>query len=301
VTEIQADIGLLSAKPQAAQAASAQPSAPRKLHLRIQPQSGFAALNLREIWQYRDLLWTLGMRDLKLRYRQTALGVIWVVLQPLLGAFILGFVFGRVSQLPTGNVSYFVYSYAGLLAWNAFSGTLSRSSICVVSSSHLVSKVFFPRLILPLSTVFASLIDFIVGLAFMVVLLVCYGIYPGWPLLLLPVWLLMTLLLAIGVGMYTAALMVRWRDLQYVIPVLMQFWLYASPVAYSLLAIPPRFRWAYLLNPMASLLEGFHLSLIGRGTFHWYYLVYACLMSVMVFVFGAVSFRRMERRFADVI
>ena len=299
MTEIRADINLLSAQPAAP--LHAAPARSRQLHLRIKPSSGFAALNLRELWQYRDLLWTLGMRDLKLRYRQTALGVIWVILQPLLGAFILGFVFGRVSQLPTGDVSYFVYSYAGLLAWNAFSGTLSRSSICVVNSSHLVSKVFFPRLILPLSTVFASLIDFIVGLIFMAVLLGCYHINPGWPVLLLPVWLLMTLLLAIGAGMYTAALMVRWRDLQYVIPVLMQFWLYASPVAYSLLAIPRRFRWAYLLNPMASLLEGFHLSLIGRGTFHWYYLTYACLMSVMVFAFGAVSFRRMERRFADVI
>ena len=303
MTELRADIDLIrsaggaveSAQPQAA------PAPRRVLHLRIKPSTGFAALNLRELWEYRDLLFTLAMRDVKLRYRQTALGVAWVVLQPLLGAFILGFVFGRVAMLPSGNVSYFVYAYAGLLGWNAFNGTLSKASSCVVSSSQLVSKVFFPRLILPLSTVFSTLIDFAVGMLFMGVLLACYRINPGWPILLLPVWLLMAVLLAVGVGMYTAALMVRFRDLQYVIPVLLQFWLYASPVAYSLEAIPRRFRWAYLMNPMASLLEGFHLSLIGRGTFHWYYLTYALLISVLIFAFGAIAFRRMERRFADVI
>ena len=276
-------------------------AAPRiKPHLTIEPSSGFAALQLKELWRYRDLLLMLAMRDVKLRYRQTALGVIWVVLQPLLGAFILGFVFGRVAKLPTGG-SYFLFAYTGLLGWNAFSGTLSKASACVVGNSQLVSKVFFPRLILPLSTIASTLIDFAVGLAFMAVLLPIYGIKPGWEILLLPIWLALAILLAVGVGMYTAALMVRYRDLQYVIPVLMQFWLYASPVAYALLAIPRRFRWAYLLNPMASLLEGFHLSLLGQGTFHWPFLIYSCIFSIGVFAFGVISFRRMERGFADVI
>lgn len=273
----------------------------RKPYLTLKPASGWAGLNLREIYQFRDLLTTLAGRDVRLRYRQTALGAVWVVLQPLLAAGIFSFVFGRVAKLPSDGVPYFLFAYAGLLGWNVFSGTLTKASSCLVGNAALISKVFFPRLILPLSTAFSTFIDFGVALAMMAVLMAAYGVTPGLGLLLLPVWLLLMLLLALGVGLYASALMVSYRDVQYVLPVVVQLALYASPVAYAVSAVPENLRGWYLLNPLAVLLEGFRWSLLGRGELNAGLVAYAAVMAVAVFVAGAFVFRRMERRFADVI
>ena len=209
-----------------------------KPYLLIEPSRGWAALNVKELWQFRDLLTTLAARDVKLRYRQTALGAVWVILQPLLAAGIFAVVFGKVAKLPSDGVPYFLFAYAGLLGWNAFNSTLTKVSTCLIQNSALVSKVFFPRLVLPLSTVFSTLVDFGVALAMMAVLMVLYGVVPSLSLLLLPFWLLLTLLLAVGAGLYAAALMVSYRDVQYVLPVVTQFLLYASPVAYALSTVP---------------------------------------------------------------
>lgn len=258
-------------------------------------------LNLGEIWQYRDLLTTLAGRDVKLRYRQTALGAIWVILQPLLAAGIFSFVFGSVAKLSSDGVPYFLFSYAGLLAWNAFSSTLTKVSGCLLQNSQLVSKVYFPRLVLPLSTLFSTLVDFGVALGMMVVLMLLYHVVPGVGLLLLPVWLLLILLLATGVGLFASALMVSYRDVQYILPVVTQFLLYASPVAYAVSRVPAEYHTLYMLNPLASLLEGFRWSLLNRGTLDVSLVLYAAFVSVAVFVGGAYSFKRMERKFADVI
>jgi lipopolysaccharide transport system permease protein len=196
-----------------------------------------------------------------------------VVLQPLMAAGIFSFVFGKVLKAPSDGIPYFAFSFTGMLAYNVFSSTLTKSAACILLNAQLVSKVYFPRLILPLSTVASSLIDFAVGLALMVVLMVCYRIVPGWELLLLPVWLAMLIALAIGLGMYTSALMVRYRDLQYV----------------------------FYLNPLTGLLEAFRRSLLGVGQVHLLALSYTTAFVIVWLVFGAFAFKRMERQFADVI
>jgi lipopolysaccharide transport system permease protein len=267
----------------------------------LEPRAGWAAIDFRELWRYRDLLLVLAARDVKLRYRQTALGIAWVVLQPLLAAGIFSFVFGRVLHAPSDGVPYFLFSFAGLLAYGAFNGTLTRASACLVGNAPLVSKVYFPRLILPLSTVLATLIDFAVGTALMAILMMAAGVAPGWAVLLTPIWLAMLIGLAVGIGLFAAALMVRYRDLQYVIPVLLQLALYASPVAYPASAVPRRLRFWYLLNPLSGLLEGFRWSVLGRGAVNWPAAAYSSAFVAAAFFIGAMAFRRMEREFADVI
>ena len=282
-------------------------------HLILRPQRGWQALDLRQIWQFRDLLSTLAQRDVKLRYRQTALGAIWVILQPLVAAGIFSFVFGAIAGLPSGNVPFIVFSYAGLLCWNLFSGTLTKTSAVLVQNSQLVSKVYFPRMVLPLSTVYSSLIDFSVAAVVMAVLMAIYRVVPSWGLLLLPLWIALTLILAVGCGLFLSSLMVSYRDVQYIVPVAMNFLLYASPVAYSVTTAlaklegklsPELAVWAgraFLANPMAALLDGFRWSLLGGDQPVWGAVVYTFLFSVALFVGGAFSFKRMERRFADVI
>lgn len=274
---------------------------PRKPYLTIRPSTGWSALNLREILQFRDLLTTLATRDVKLRYRQTALGALWVVLQPLLAAGIFSFVFGKVAKLPSEGLPYFLFAYAGLLGWNAFSSTLTKASSCLVGSAHLVSKVYFPRLILPLSTVYSTLVDFMVALVLMAVLMVTHSIAPQAQILLLPIWLVLITMLALGCGLIASALMVSYRDVQYVLPVAVQFLMYASPVAYSVSAVPPHLRAFYDLNPLSGLLEAFRWSLLGRGDLNVAALGYSAAASILLFVGGAFSFKRMERKFADVI
>jgi lipopolysaccharide transport system permease protein len=250
---------------------------------------------------YRDLLSALAARDVKLRYRQTALGVIWVILQPLLAAAIFAFVFGRVAKMPSDGFPYILFAYAGMLGWQTFNSTLTKASACVLQNAQLVSKVYFPRLILPLSTVLSTFIDLAVSMTVVIALMCWYGVEPTPRIVLLPVLVLLLVLLAIGVGLYTSALMVSYRDLQYAIPVLLQFLLYASPVAYPVSAVPEHLRGVYYLNPIAGLLEAFRWSLLGRGEFHVGYLCYSAASAVALCVFGAIAFKCMERRFADVI
>jgi len=270
-------------------------------HFTIEPTSGWAAVNLRELWQFRDLLFSLASRDLKLRYKQTALGVIWVVLQPLLAAGVFSFVFGKVAKLPSDGIPYFLFSYAGLLGWNLFNNILTRSSVCLVGNSQLISKIFFPRLVLPLSTVPSALIDFVVALAMMAVLMVLYHVHPTPALVLLPLWMGVTILLSLGIGLITAALTVTYRDVQYIMPVVLQILLYASPIAYALSAVPPKLQRIYLLNPLTGPLEAFRWSLLPTPAPLLYPLLYSAAVSVAVFLVGAYSFKRMERKFADVI
>ncbi len=270
-------------------------------HLIIRPSSGWKLLDLGELWHYRDLLITLAERDVKLRYRQTAMGALWVVLQPLMAAGIFSFVFGSVAKLPSDGIPYFIFSYAGLLGWNAFSNTIGKASACLVGNSHLISKVYFPRLILPFSTVFSSLVDFGVAFALMLAMLAAYHISFTAAILLVPVWLSLILMFAMGVGLYVSALMVSYRDVQYIFPVLTQMLLYASPVAYAVSAVPLNCQTVYFLNPLAALLEAFRWSLLPTGGFPAQSLLYSSIASLLVFVGGAFAFKKMERKFADVI
>lgn len=280
-------------------------NAPARPLRTLKHKPGWQALNVKELWQFRDLLLTLAQRDVKLRYRQTAVGALWVVLQPLLAAGIFSLVFGKLANFPSDGVPYFVFSYAGLLGWNVFSGTVVKTSASLVQNSNLISKVYFPRLILPLSMMFSTLIDFAVAFTLLPVLMIIGHVAPSVALLTLPLWFALLLLLALGIGMYTAALAVTYRDVQYVIPVLMQFLLYASPVAYpltfALAKLPPAFRSFYFLNPLAGLLQGFRWSLLGHGSLPVAPVAYSAAVSLLVFLGGAFAFKKMERKFADVI
>lgn len=272
----------------------------------LRPSSGWQAMNIRQIWQYRDLLKTLGMRDVMLRYRQTALGAIWVLIQPLLGAGVLSFAFNRVGNIPTGSVPPFLYSFIGMLAFTAFSSTLSKSSGSLIGNSALVSKIFFPRLVLPLSCLFATLVDFGVSLLMLFVLMLFYHITPVPQLLLLPVWLGLILLMSLGCGLIAAALTVSYRDVQYVLPVLVSLLTFACPIAYSASfaasKISPGYQWIYfIVNPLASLLEAFRWSVLGGNTVQWQYVIYSSVLALALFFIGAYAFKKMEKRFADVI
>ena len=273
----------------------------RRPHLVIRPPSRWAPLHLGEVWEFRDLAYRFVRRDLTLRYRQTALGVIWVIAQPLLAAGAFSFVFGRVAKLPSQGVPYFAFAYAGMLAWNAFSSTLTKVSGSLVGNQALISKIFFPRLVLPLSTLGSTLVDFAVALGMMAVILAIVGIAPGWGVLMLPVWLVVALLLATGIGLAAAALMVSYRDVAYVLPVATQLLLYASPIAYAVSSVPTSLRFAVDVNPLTGLLEGFRWSLLRTAAPTTGAVTYSAAASLVAFLLGALVFTRMERKFADVI
>jgi len=273
----------------------------RRPLLVIRRGRGWAALDLGELWRYRDLLFVLAGRDLKLRYKQTALGVIWVVLQPLMAAGVFSFVFGSVAKLPSGGIPYFIFSFAGLLGWNFFSGILGRASGSLVGNTQLISKVYFPRLILPLSNLGSTLVDFGVAAAMMAVLLFAYRIVPPMAVVLIPVWMLMLAALGTGIGLICSALSVRFRDIQYIVPVFTQILLYASPVAYTVAAVPERLRWVYLLNPLTPPLEAMRSSLLGTDFPGWAPLAISGGISLILLLMGGIYFKRLEREFADVI
>jgi lipopolysaccharide transport system permease protein len=271
-------------------------------YLRIRPSAGFARLNLCEIWNFRGLLAALAIRDIKLRYRQTALGVAWVVLQPLLASGILAFVFGTVAGVTKpGKNSVFVFVLAGFIGWTFFSATYTRASHSLIQHSPLISKVFFPRLILPASAAVSGLLDVSVALAFFVLLRVLQGPSFSWELVTLPIWLAILFMFAFGLGLIGAALSVRFRDVQYITPVLTQILFYASPVAYRTAAVPEKWQSLFLLNPLAPLLEGLRWSLLGEGDIRLSAVLYLLFIALLVLVLGLLLFRRVEREFADVI
>jgi lipopolysaccharide transport system permease protein len=270
--------------------------------IKVRPTSGGGWLAALEIWSYRDLLWSLALRDLKLRYRQTALGVLWVVFQPLAGAGIFAVVFGWVAGLGAPNASYFLFSLAGLLVWNAFQATLGKASMSLIGNSALVSKVYFPRLLLPFSTVLSSLVDFVIGLGvFGVAALFMNVKVPVLGFLMLPLWLGGALLSALGLGLLASSVMSRFRDVQHVLPVLLPFMMYASPVAYEMKAVPSQWKPLFQWNPMSWVLEGGRAALLSTEPVPPAWGIYALGFCSLVFALGLFGFRKMERTFADVL
>ena len=267
----------------------------------ITASRGWAGLNLRELWQYRDLLLILAGRDVKLRYKQTALGITWVILQPLVAALIFAVIFGRFAQLPSDGTPYLLFVFCGLLPWNYFAGVLARAGNSLITDARLISKVYFPRLLIPLASTGAVLIDFAVSLAVLVVLMGFYRVAPTWHLVALPFILALTTLLATGVSLWLAALNVRYRDFSYAMPFLIQVWLYATPIAYAASIVPERWRLLYALNPAVGFVEGFRWALLGRSALTPGMLATTTIIAALVFVGGAYFFRRIERGFADVV
>jgi lipopolysaccharide transport system permease protein len=266
----------------------------------LRPTSGWVALDVGELVEFKDLLMELARRDVKLRYRQTFLGVAWVLLQPLVAAGMLAFAFGIVAGLRPEGTSSFLFTFAGLLVWNMFSWTLSRTSLSMVGNAYLVSKVYFPRLILPLSGTLASLLDLGISLLVLLFGLAVLGIWPGWPLLFLPVWIVLVLCFGLGAGLIAAALTVEYRDIQHILPIVIPFLLYASPVAYEVAHIPEAYRTVfYLVNPLAGLIGAFRWSTLGRPMPPPMLLGWSAAVAIGLFLIGAAVFRRTERKFAD--
>jgi lipopolysaccharide transport system permease protein len=269
---------------------------------RIRSTTRRTPLDLGELWRYRDLWLTLALRDVKLRYRQTALGVAWVVLLPLLASGIFTLVFGVVAGLPSDGSPYFLFVFAGYLGWSAFQNTLQRCGVSLIGNTALVTKVYFPRIILPAASVLASLLDFAIGVAMLELVLLVRGELPSLAsLAMVPLFMLLLQLTALGAGFVSAALSVKFRDVQYVVPFLIQLLLYASPVAYGITAVPPAVRPFYLLNPIAPLLDGLRTALLGRGDVHWPAIGVSAAVSVALFAAGTIFFLYQDRQYADVI
>jgi lipopolysaccharide transport system permease protein len=279
---------------------SATPPLPR-YHVRVQPASTWAALPLRELWQFRDLLLVLTLRDVSLRYKQTFLGILWVVLQPLAAALIFAFVFGRVASLTRGDVPYLAFVFAGLLPWTAFSGALQRAGSSLVASAQLISKVYFPRLVIPLAAALGVLVDFAVALVVMLVILFASGYGPTPRLLVILPLLALTMLNAAAVGTLVAALSVYYRDFAHALPFAIQVWLFASPVVYSHELIQGKLRALYLLNPMVGVLAGFRWAFFGGGPFPLGLVAISTAVGLASLAASVLVFQRVEQSFADVV
>jgi lipopolysaccharide transport system permease protein len=267
----------------------------------IRPASGWLALNLAELWEYRELLYFLIWRDLKVRYRQTAIGVAWVVLQPLVTTAIFAVIFGRLAGLPSEGVPYPVFIFAALLPWQLFSGAISRAAVSLVSNANLVTKVYFPRLLVPLAAVLSGLVDLTVFLVILAGMMGWYRVTPSWAVLTLPLLVLVAVLAALAIGILLAALNVRYRDVQQAIPFLIQIWFLASPVAYSASLVPSGiWRVLYNLNPMTGVIQGFRWALFGKAAPDP--LTWISVTAVVVLLVAALFyFRRLEDSFADVV
>jgi lipopolysaccharide transport system permease protein len=257
--------------------------------------------NLRELWAFRDLCIALGRRDVTLRYRQTILGVVWVVLQPMIAGGVFSVIFGRVARLESGTQSYFLFAYAGFVAWSGFSNALSRAAASVVGQGNLVTKVFFPRLVLPVSALFSTTVDFLVGMASLLVLFAVFGSPLSPAVVTLPFWILLLFAMGLGLGTVAAALSVRFRDVQHALPVLVQLLLYASPVAYATTAVPESIRPWFVLNPLAGALDGFRWACIGTPPPSGAGVAIAAAGALVAMVAGAMVFAKFERQIADVI
>jgi len=270
--------------------------------LRIRPTKGWAALNLRELWSYRDLLWILVERNIKVIYKQTALGMTWVALQPLIAAIILAVVFGRVAKLPSDGMPYLLFVFCGLTAWRYFSETAQRSNSSLVNNAQLVSKVYFPRMLIPLSHTFSALVDFAVMLVMLFIFMAVYRVPPTLRLAAIPGFLFLTAMAATGVALWFSALSVKYRDCNYALPFFLQIWMYASAVVYpTSMIVSPRWQTLFALNPVVGFVEGFRWSVLGRSALNPTIFWVTVAMSLFILFSGAFFFRRVERSFADII
>jgi lipopolysaccharide transport system permease protein len=267
--------------------------------IRIEPMRGGIDLRLGELWRYRELLYFFVWRDVKVRYKQTAIGVLWVILQPLLSMLVFTLFFGRLAKLPSQGLPYPVFYFAALVPWIYFSMSLLSVTNIVVDNQRVITKVYFPRLILPVSAALSGLVDFSIGFVVLVIFTMSYGIHPGPAILLLPLFLVLAFLTVMGIGLWLSALNALYRDVRYLIPFIVQFWMLASPVAYPSSMVPERYRWLYGLNPMAGVIDGFRWALTGRGQPPGTVLIASTAMVIVAVFGGLIFFNRMEGSIAD--
>ena len=273
---------------------------PERPLLTITPSRGWVALNLSDIWAHRELLYFLTWRDITIRYKQTALGALWAIIQPLFPMLIFTLFFGRLAKIPSDGIPYSVFAYAGLLPWTYFAAAVGNSSNSIVGSSNLITKVYFPRMIIPTSAVLAALVDFFIAFALLAVLMVWHHIQPTLSLLMLIPLIAILTVMSIGIGMLFSGWTVKYRDIRFALPFLIQVWMFATPVIYPASIVPEKWRWALGLNPATGIVEGFRSALFGRP-FAWGFLAYSAAFAAVILVYSAYSFRRLERVFADLI
>jgi len=265
----------------------------------IRPSRGWRWLDLRELWVYRELIYFLTWRDIKVRYKQTAIGVAWAVLQPLAMMAVFTLFFGRMAKIPSEGVPYPVFVLAGLVPWQLFSRALSESSGSLVTDQRLITRVYFPRLIVPLSTVLAAIVDLLVALGLLLISMPILGVWPDARILFLPAFVLLLVVTALGAGFWLSALNVEYRDVRYAVPFLTQFWLFVTPVIYPTSQVPAGWQFVYALNPMVSAVDGFRWSLLGVGEGPSAVMAISAAVALLLFLTGIVWFRRLERTFVD--
>lgn len=273
----------------------------RKEVLRIEPSRGWVSLKLAELWEYRELLYFLTWRDIKVRYKQTALGAAWAIIQPFLTMVVFSLFFGKLARMPSDNIPYPIFCYTALVPWTFFSSGLSQSSNSLVGSSNLIKKVYFPRLMIPISSVVGGAVDFVLAFVTLIGMMMFYGIFPTVNIIWLPFLFLLAFMTSLGIGLWLSALNVEYRDVRYVVPFLTQFWMFATPIAYPSSLLSEPWRTIYGINPMVGVVEGFRWALLGAHTAPGPIIIVSSLASLCLLVGGAFYFRRMEKTFADLV
>jgi lipopolysaccharide transport system permease protein len=269
--------------------------------IHIEPSTGWVSLRLRELWEYRELLYFLIWRDVKVRYKQTVLGVAWAIIQPFFTMVVFSVFFGKLAGIPSDDIPYPIFSYAALVPWTFFAQGLSQSSNSLVGGARLIKKVYFPRLAMPIATVLSGGVDFVLAFIVLLGMMLVFGIVPTVNALWLPLFLLLALVTSLGVGLWLSAMNVQFRDVRYTIPFITQFWMFATPIAYPSTLVPEPWRTLYGINPMAGVVEGFRWALLGTDTAPGPTIIFSSLSALALLVSGAFYFRRMEKTFADVV
>jgi len=273
----------------------------RKPHIHIKPQKGFQYVDLGEIIHYRDLLFFMIKRNIKVKYKQTVLGGLWAVIQPFFMMVVFTLFFGKLAKIPSDGIPYPIFNFSAMVVWAYFSQALSQSGNSIVGEGNLISKIYFPRIIIPLTPVLSGLMDFCIAFIVLILMMFYFHIYPTTSIVFLPFLVLLLILTASGVGMILAALNAKYRDIQYTIPFLVQLWMFASPIVYPSSLIPERYRIYYALNPMVGIIEGFRSALLRTDTFPTHTVLVSSLVSLTLFLVGLVYFKQVERYFADVL
>lgn len=267
----------------------------------IEPTGPWSVLNLQELWAYRELFYFLVWRDVKVRYKQTALGILWAVLQPLFMMLIFTLFFGRLANMPAEGLPYPLFTYAALLPWTFLSNAVINSGNSLVTNANLITKVYFPRIMVPAAAIGAGLVDFAIAFMILIVLMLYYGVMISSKIMMLPVLVLLTAALAFGVGLWLAALNVKYRDVRHAMPFLMQLWMFLSPIIYPASLVQGKLRWLLILNPLTGIIEGYRSALFPQKEFDWGMLGVSALLTIILFAYSVTAFRRMEKGFADTV
>ena len=270
-------------------------------HIQIKPVKGWQLVDFKELSKYRDLFYFLVIRDIKVKYKQTVLGGLWAIIRPFFMMVVFTLFFGKLAKIPSDGIPYPIFSYTAMVAWTYFSTSIADSANSLIGEANLISKVYFPRVIVPLSPVLAGLLDFCIAFIVLIGMMVYYQLYPNMMIVFLPILILLMILTASGVGMFLAALNAKYRDIRYTIPFIIQLWMFASPVVYPASLVPGKYQFLYALNPMVGVIEGFRAVLLGTVAFPTQMIAISALVSVILFVFGLFYFKQMERYFADVV